>query len=78
MAIYRRLREASFGPDEIGQMTAAYEEALRILGLIDRNDPITEILAKKIIEIARTGERNPSHICTMAIHALGWNTDQSS
>jgi hypothetical protein len=73
MAIYRHLREASFGPDDIGRMTAAYEEALQVLGLADRNDPITEALARKIIELARTGESNPSQICTQAIEALGWN-----
>lgn len=73
MAIHRLLREASFGPDEIGRMTAAYEEALRVLRLTDRNDPITDILARKIIEVARTGESDPSQICRQAIGALGPN-----
>ncbi len=54
MAIHRLLREASFDPDEISQMTAAYEQALQALKFNDRNDPIIEILAKKIIEVARS------------------------
>ena len=73
MAIYRLLREASFGPDEISQMTAAYEQALQALKLVDRNDPITEILAKKIIEVARSGEHDPTQICSRAIQELGWH-----
>ena len=62
MAIYRLLQNSAFGPDEIERMTTAYEDALRVLGLSDRADPLTEILAKKIIEIAQTGERDPAKI----------------
>jgi hypothetical protein len=51
VAIYHLLQNSAFGPDEIGCMTTAYEDALRILGLANRTDPITEIVAKKIIEV---------------------------
>lgn len=71
MAIYRLLREASFGPDEIERMTAAYEAALKLLRLADRTDPITELIAQKIVETARTGERDPERICTLALMGLG-------
>ena len=49
----------------------AYEGALRVLGLADRTDPITEIIAKKIIEVAQTGERDPLRIQARAIAELG-------
>jgi CRP-like cAMP-binding protein len=52
-------------------MTTAYEGALRVLGLANRTDPITEIVAKKIIEIAQTGERDPLRIRARAIADLG-------
>ena len=71
MAIYRLLREAAFSPDDISRMTAAYEAALRLLRLTDRTDPVTEIVAKKIIEVARNGERDPPRICARAIKELG-------
>jgi hypothetical protein len=29
------------------------------LGLTDRTDPVTELVAKKIIELANRGERDP-------------------
>jgi hypothetical protein len=70
VAIYRLLQNCEFGPDEIGRMTMAYEDALRVLGLANRTDPITEIVAKKIIEIVQTGERDPLHIRARAIADL--------
>jgi len=70
MAIYRLLQKSAFGPEEIERMTTAYEDALRVLGLTDRADPMTEILAQKIIEIAQTGERDPARIRTKAVAAI--------
>jgi hypothetical protein len=70
MAIYRLLQKSAFGPEEIERMTTAYEDALRVLGLTDRADPLTEILAKKIIEIAQTGERDPAKIRDKAVAAI--------
>ena len=71
MAIYRLLQNCAFGPDEIERMTTAYEDTLRVLGLADRADPVTEIIAKKIIEVAQTGERDPLRIRARAISELG-------
>ena len=69
--IYRLLQGSAFGPEEIRRITAAYEDALRALQLADRSDPITEIIAKKIFEIAQTGERDPERIRTLALKELG-------
>jgi hypothetical protein len=71
MAIYRLLKFSAFQPEEITCMTAAYEDALRVLQLSDRQDPITEIVAKKINEAAQTGERDPRRIRERALRELG-------
>jgi hypothetical protein len=71
MAIYRLLQHSAFGPEEISCMTAAYEECLRVLNLVDRADPITELLAKYVIEVAQTGERDASRICGLTLERLG-------
>jgi hypothetical protein len=71
VAIYRLLQSTVFGPEEIARMAAAYEHALAALGLTDRSDPVTELLAKKIIEVARTGEADSARISKLAIKALG-------
>ena len=71
MAIYRLITNGSFGPDEIEAMTAAYEGALIDLNLTNRNDPLTELIAKAIVNVTATGERDPVMIAQRALNALG-------
>jgi len=71
MAIYRLLQFSAFEPDQIACMRAAYEDALAALKLNDRQDPITELVAKKIIEAARAGERDPDRLCETVLRDLG-------
>ena len=59
VAIYRLIASGTFGPDEIKAMAAAYEGALIDLQLMDRNDPLTELIAKAIVTVTATGERDP-------------------
>jgi hypothetical protein len=70
MAICGLLQSSAFGPEEINRMTTAYEEGLRVLGLSDRADPMTEILAKKIIEFTQTGECDAARICAGAVGSI--------
>lgn len=70
MSIHLHLENLAFGPEEIGQMQEAYEKTLHELGLVDRTDPLTEIVAKKIIEIIQTGEREPAAITRCALSEL--------
>jgi len=71
VALARLLQNSAFGPDEIKRMTTAYEDALRVLGFVDRTDAITEIIANKVIEIAQTGERDPFRIRARAVADFG-------
>jgi len=71
MAIYKLIANGSFGPDEIKMMTEAYEGALIDLDIPDRNDSFTELIAKSIVNVTATGERNPILIKERAIKALG-------
>jgi hypothetical protein len=59
-------------------MMAAYEDALRVLRLADRQDPLTELVAKKIIEVAQHGESDPIRIRTRALEELGVTPEPSS
>jgi hypothetical protein len=70
VAIYRLLQGSAFEPDDIVRMTTAYEKALILLGLRSRTDPLTELVAKYIVEIAQTGEKDFETICTLAIERL--------
>jgi hypothetical protein len=44
---------------------------IEALHLADRDDAVTEVIAKKIIEVARSGEHDPAHICVRALNELG-------
>jgi hypothetical protein len=58
MTIHRLIQNLSFNQDDIDRLAAAYEDALRALHISDRDDPINQIIAQRIIEGARTGVRN--------------------
>ena len=71
MPIYRLLQEAAFEADEIRRMTAAYEAALELVRLVDRQDALTELIARKIIDVYRAGEHDPPRLCARALTELG-------
>ena len=71
MAIYRLISNGSFGPDEIKIMTAAYEAALIDLAVTNRDDPVTELIARAIVNITATGERDSTLTKERALNALG-------
>jgi hypothetical protein len=58
------------GPEEIAVLTEAYEQTLKKLDLVDRSDPITQIVAKKIIEISQRGVRDPEQLSSLALKEL--------
>jgi|SRR5262249_47642110 hypothetical protein len=68
--IRRLLENQVFGPDEIRVLTTAFEDTLSTLRLADRADPATEIIARKIIELAQQGERDPVRLRERAIQFL--------
>ena len=59
------------GPEEIAVLAEAYEATLKKLKLVDRSDPITQLIAKKIIEIGQRGVRDPEQISALATQELG-------
>ena len=70
MPIHRLLQNLSFNQDDIDRLAAAYEEALRALYISDRDDPINQVIAQRIIEGARSGVRDSGDLCKMAIKDL--------
>jgi len=71
MAIHKLIANGSFGPDEIEVMRAAYEAALIDVGVTKPDEPITDLIAKSIVNVAATGERNPKEVMERALNALG-------
>ena len=62
MPISRLTKGGVFDPEHITAMTTAFEDVLRAVGLIDRSDPLVESVAKKIVDAAKKGERDPQRL----------------
>jgi hypothetical protein len=59
MPLDRLIREAIFDQADISRMVSAYQAALELTGLQDQTNPVKELIAKKVIEVTRAGERPP-------------------
>ncbi|WP_050421362.1 hypothetical protein [Bradyrhizobium tropiciagri] len=69
MPIDRLLQGSKLRPNEIECLSLAYARTLHALCLVDRDDPIAEIVAKKVIE---TGARGLAiQISKLAVEQLG-------
>ena len=71
MPINRLLANSKLRTDEIENLNSAFKQALRSLHLVDRDDPLAEIVARKIIEIAATGVRDAAEIAEIAVKQFG-------
>jgi hypothetical protein len=71
VAIHQLIANGTFGPDEIEVMKAAYHAALIDVGVTNPDDPITDLIAKAIVNVTATGERNPKEVMERALDALG-------
>jgi hypothetical protein len=67
MPIYRLLQHQAFEPEVTAVLGKVFEEVLRSLGLADRSDPLTELVARKVIELAQRGERDPVRLQRLII-----------
>jgi hypothetical protein len=60
----------SFGPCEIKAMSIALDEVCGKLGLTEDKHEERAVLAKRIIAIARKGERDPAVLCDGVLRDL--------
>jgi hypothetical protein len=71
MPILRLLEEHhAFGSNEIRVVSAAFEDTLRELRLVDRTDPLTEMVAKMIIELAQQGILDRAELCRRVVESI--------
>jgi hypothetical protein len=67
MTMHGLIQNLAFNQDDIERLVAAYEEALRAIHISDRDDPINEVVAQRILEGARAGVP-PSPPAKIAAH----------
>jgi hypothetical protein len=63
-------QDTAFDQSAINAMDFAFEDLLLDLNLT-RGDPRAEIIARKVIECARAGERDPDRLNAMTLKSLG-------
>lgn len=68
--VYHLFRNKPFEPEAIATMTSAYADVCRTLGVGDRDDLQANAVAKKIIEFAQRGERDPVRLRESVLRAL--------
>ena len=70
MPIRLLLAKSKLPPDETQKLTSAFDQALRSLHLVDRNDPLSKIVKKQIVEIGAIGDRDATQIAEIAVKQL--------
>ena len=71
MPIYELLRrQSAFAPEEVTLLGNVFEDVLKTLGLVDRQDPLTASVAQKVIELASAGVRDPERLKRLTVQAF--------
>jgi hypothetical protein len=70
---FLRHHHQAFDPETIQVMSSAFEKACTSLGLSDRADPITALVAQQIIEAAQRGIRNDTALCLIVLQEFRSN-----
>jgi hypothetical protein len=68
--IGRYIEDRSFTPDQLEVITTAFEAVCRDLGLLGRDDPLVEIIARVVVEVAAAGEWGREEIRRSALERL--------
>ncbi len=72
------LRGQVFDPETAQAITNALVMTCEVLGLSNRNDAMTQLVAEKIIELAKHGLKNPTALHLAAIKEFNSDPQQSA
>jgi hypothetical protein len=76
MPISRLLRNGKINSDEFERLDRAYKFTLRSLCLVDRHDPVCDIVARKVIEIDAAGTHDPREIASFAVCSSAYRDER--
>ena len=63
----------AFQPEHISVMCNVFEEVLHTIGVVNRQDAVAEKVAKKVIELAQTGDCDYLRLKELTLSAFGGN-----
>ena len=64
------VQEKAFTPEEVETLILAFEDTLRHLSWVKRDDEVALVIARQILAIAALGERDPQKLRTSTLSAL--------
>ena len=64
----------SFALEDSSKLVAGFESALTRLGIENRNDPVTALVANLIIRLAKDGERDPNRLAEKVVGIVRGST----
>jgi hypothetical protein len=70
MPINRLLADSKLAREDVERLKLAYSFTLRSLSVVDRNDPLAETIARKVIEVGAT-VHDPDEIAKTTVKLLG-------
>jgi hypothetical protein len=71
MSVHHFTRCEAFFPEEVELMGDVFEDILGSLHLPNRDDAVARLVASRIIELAKSGERDPERMRSEALARLG-------
>ena len=71
MPINRLLKDSKRTPEEIELLNKAFDLALQLLGVLDRDDPLCKMVARDVIDVGVAGISDPRSIAEMAVQRMG-------
>ena len=70
----RRLIEPGvFAPELVTMMGNVFEDVLKTLGLKRGDDPVTTLIAHRIVELVQGGEQDPERLKQLTLQAFRGN-----
>ena len=72
------IRESVFGPDAVASMGDAFDRACAASAQLGHPSVVHEVIATRIIELAKADERDPQVLCDHALASLGLPSEARS
>ena len=70
MSIHRLREIEAFDPEAIQILSAVLDDALLQLRLVRRDDPLVQLVARRIIILAQQGEHDPVKLRKLAVKSF--------
>jgi len=61
------LKDGQYSPEQIELLNGAFDHALKLLSVVDRNDPLCKMVARTVVGVGTTGTKEPRKIAEMAV-----------